>query len=383
MGGEARGDHCRVGSVRTLIVTSSTPNVSSGAGLRTFGVTAALARLEPVEVAYVVFGGPDPAPAFTSLPGVTLRAAVSSRGLARAIAFAHACARGVPHRIARGISRELERAVAGTPSEVRVIADGPTVAGALLPLARARPVVYLGHNVESAFRPSAHGRGLEQFERRVLRTYAEAWMATRADVTAAIALGAPPAATRLVPNVVDVASISAVRGAPRGHLLFVGDFTYAPNREGLAYLSGHILPEVWVRRPDVTLSVVGRGTTGVRTDARIEIQGFVESISALYERAPIVCVPLLHGGGSPLKFIEALAYGLPVVATPHAARLVEGGVPGEHFFVGSTPREFAESIDRLLGDPAEAARIGRAGRSLIESVYSIDALANVLRDRAA
>ena len=40
-------------------------------------------------------------------------------------------------------------------------------------------------------------------------------------------------------------------------------------------------------------------------------------------------VPLLQGGGTPLKFVEALAYGLPVVATPRAAAGL--GVDGEHY----------------------------------------------------
>ena len=41
--------------------------------------------------------------------------------------------------------------------------------------------------------------------------------------------------------------------------------------------------------------------------------------------------PLLHGGGSPLKFIEALAHGLPVIATAHSSRLLEDGRTGEDF----------------------------------------------------
>ena len=53
------------------------------------------------------------------------------------------------------------------------------VAGALLPLTRRREVVYLAHNVESAFR--GQGPGLARFERAVLRACSESWMATRVD----------------------------------------------------------------------------------------------------------------------------------------------------------------------------------------------------------
>jgi len=55
-------------------------------------------------------------------------------------------------------------------------------------------------------------------------------------------------------------------------------------------------------------------------DARIDVAGFVDSLAGLYAQADCVVVPIVEGAGSPVKFIEALAYGVPVVATPRAAR---------------------------------------------------------------
>jgi glycosyltransferase involved in cell wall biosynthesis len=236
--------------------------------------------------------------------------------------------------------------------------------------------VYLAHNLESGFR--GEGPALAQFEREVLRTFSESWMATRADQRGAAELAGEEIRTRYVPNVVDVRRIAPVGEGGGDVLVFVGDFTYAPNREGLRFLVDEVLPIAWRSRPGVRLLVAGRGAPEPSSDERIEVLGFVEDLRSVYERADAAVVPLLRGGGSPLKFVEALAYGLPVIATPHAAGLLEEGTAHEHFLVAADGVEFARAVVSLLEDPGAAARLGAAGRKLAECRYSIDALATLL-----
>jgi polysaccharide biosynthesis protein PslH len=363
--------------MNALLVTAQTPTLASGTGLRTYGVTAALARHGTVDVRYVVFGGDEPAAAYAQLPNVSLRELRPSRGAGWILRYAAARARGTPPDLARGVSPELSHGADGVPAAVRVIADGPVAAAALLPLARRRDVVYLAHNLESGFRDDPRG-ALARFEASVLRTYSESWMATRADEHGAIAMAGELITTRYVPNVVDLSLIDPVRAADEACLLFIGDFTYMPNREALDYLVGEVLPQSWKHQPELRLLVVGRGLPNPPSDPRVHALGFVDDLRTAYAAADIVVVPLLHGGGSPLKFIEALGYGLPVVATAHAARLLEDAVAGEHFLQAEGPAEFAAAIGGLLGDRARAAAIGAAGRELVRQRYSVDALATLL-----
>ena len=361
---------------RDLVVTSLTPTLASGTGLRTYGVVAALARHRPVDVAYVVHGADTPAPEYGGLENVNTLPLSASRGLRRGWAYARARSRGVPDDLARGVSPELAGAADSVPSGDRLIADGPVVAAALLPLAGRRGAVYLAHNLESGFR--GEGPGLAEFEREVLRTFSESWMATRADQRGASELAGGGIATRYVPNVVDVGRIAPVAPAGGDVLLFVGDFTYAPNRAGLHFLVDEVLPIVWERRPGVRLLVAGRGAPEPPSDDRIEVLGFVRDLRSVYERADAAVVPLLGGGGSPLKFVEALAYGLPVIATSHAAGLLEEGTAREHFLVAGDGAEFADAVSSLFERPGLARRLGTAGRELAERSYSIDALATLL-----
>jgi glycosyltransferase involved in cell wall biosynthesis len=362
-----------------LIVSALTPALTSGTGLRTYGVAAALARHNPVDIAYVVWGADRPAPEYAQVANVTLRPLRSTRGPGRAFEFARARRRGVPRDLARGITPELTAAARGAPAEVRVIADGPVVAAGLIPTARRRDVVYLAHNVESGgFRLESERAGLERFEREVLQTFSECWMATRGDERGAAALAGDGVKTRYVPNVIDVARVEPVAPAGTGRLLFVGDFTWGPNAEALDFLARAVLPAVWARRPDVTLRAVGRGALDTPRDPRIEVAGFVADLRSEYASADVALVPLLRGGGSPLKFVEGLAHGLPVIASTHAARLLEDGVPGRDFLAAGDAAEFAEAIEMLLVDPVRAAAIGAAGRELAVNCYSIEALVSSL-----
>jgi len=362
-----------------LLITSYTPARTSGRGVRTCSVIAALARLGEVEVAYVPFGAGAPAPDLAATDSITLRRVEPSRGPRRAVAAAWALARGATPGLARAVSPEIVAAARDAPADVRLIVDGPTAAAAVLPLARRREAIYVAHNLESSFRPTPR---LTAFERRVLDEFAEAWMATRVDMQAARELVGHDLRMRYAPNVVDVAALPARTGrAGNQTALFVGDFTYEPNLDGLSYLADEIMPRVWERLPEAAVNVVGRGVDTPPADPRVRVLGFVDDLDAAYAEADAVVVPLLTGGGSPLKFVEALARGMPVVATSHAAALIEPGRAGEHFLAADDAEGFAAALVSALN--GEADQLGERGRAMAEREFSIEALERELRGRTA
>jgi glycosyltransferase involved in cell wall biosynthesis len=370
--------------VSDLLVTTHTPALRSGQAVRTYGVARALAASAPLDLLYVRFGAERPDGAFSSIPGVRLHEVVPSRGPGRALAYARARLTGVPDGFARGISPDLlaaARRLAADPQRSRVIADGPIAAAALGPLQRHRPVIYNAHNFESGFRHELEGgegerRALRAFERRLLERASEAWMVSEADLAAAREL-APGARLRYVPNVVDVAAIEPVeprRGAQRA--LFVASFTYEPNRNAMRFLVEDVFPRVWRELPQAKLMLVGAGLEQPPSDdPRVETVGFVEDLRDAYARASCAVVPLLQGGGTPLKFVEALAYGLPVVATPRAAAglAVRDGVD---CVLAEGGDAFAAALVGLLRDGA--GELARKGRELACERYSVDALARLL-----
>jgi len=368
--------------VSTLVVTSYMPTRASGRAARTYGIVRALAAAGPVELLHTGFGAAEPDSDYAAIEGVRLHGVASSRGARRAVTWARGRATGVPRAVARGVSPELASAaerLADVPGRGRVIAEDAMAAVSLRRLARRRPVIYSANNLESAFRPGRDPdwgprRRVQAFERRLIDSSAETWMPSRADLEGAREL-APEANVRYVPNVVDVAAIDPRRDpADPPEALLVGNFTYAPNREGLGFLLEEVMPRVWAAAPQLRLTIAGRGYVApAGADPRLSVLGFVDSLGALYARATCALVPLLSGGGSSVKFIEALAHGLPVVATPHGAVGVDAK-SGRHYLEGAGAEGFARALLDAL-DPNRGAAVGAAGRALAESDYSIEALA--------
>jgi glycosyltransferase involved in cell wall biosynthesis len=362
-----------------ILVTSYVPSRTTGRGLRTCGVITALARLGPVDVAYTPFGGGEPAADLVANDRITLRAIHQSRGLRRfGSAFALTLT-GTPWGLAKAASPEMMELLRGADPSDRIIADGPMAAAALLPLARARESVYLAHNLESSFRGTFV---LRRWERRVLQGFGESWMATHSDMAAARSLAGDGIGVRYVPNVVDVAALPVADSRPGSHTaIFVADFQYPPNREGLDFLLAEVMPRVWDELPEATLKLVGRGLDLHPDDARVRVLGFVDDLDGVFADADAVMVPLLSGGGSPLKFVEALARAVPVVATSHAARLIEYGTSGEHYIAAPDAAAMADGLVSVLR--GEHPEMGARGRELADRHLSVDALARLLADASA
>ncbi|HVQ59354.1 MAG TPA: glycosyltransferase family 4 protein [Solirubrobacterales bacterium] len=368
--------------MRTAIATSFTPTLDSGRARRTYGIVRALAALGPVDLVYGAFGAEQPDPAYEQIEDLTLHRVERPGTLARLPAYARARLRGVPEDFARGIWPQVAARAASLSddgAETRLIAEGPVAAAALLPHVGRRQAVYSAHNLESTFRHRLDEAGmsqasLERFERLLLQSFAESWMVSPADMEGAAAL-APEAQLKLVPNVVDVAAIepSPPRSGERS-VIFVADLSYEPNRGALEFLAREAMPRLWERAPDVVLTVAGKGSESFEAgDPRVRPSGFVPDLRQLYLGAGCVAVPLLEGGGSPLKFVEALAYAVPVAATPRAAAGLEVRA-GVHYAEGETEGEpFAAAIELAL-DPARGNPLAAAGRELAEREYSIEAL---------
>lgn len=393
--------------MRDLLVTTHTPALGSGQTLRTYAVARALAAHRDLDLLYVRFGADEPDEAFRSIPGIELHAVSPSRGPRRLLAYAGARLRGVPNGFARGVSPELTAqatrlAEAMDPPDLdpaqpanldparsarrgRVIADGPIAAAALWHLARRRPVIYNAHNLESGFRhelqPGAIAQvarrgALRAFERRLLVRASESWMVSEADIAGAREL-CPTARLRYVPNVVDVAAIAPVSPLteePRA--IFVASFYYEPNRNALRFLLEEVFPRVWAELPSARLTLAGTGLEhSPSTDPRVEALGFVEDLAGAYASARCAVVPLLQGGGTPLKLIEALAHGVPVLATPHATAGLQLH-DGEHYLLADGGEAFATALVRVLRHGAP--ELGQRGRELAAERYSIEALSALL-----
>ena len=143
--------------------------------------------------------------------------------------------------------------------------------------------------------------------------------------------------------------------------------------KGLSYLL-EALAKVRAERPDAHLVVIGRLKEGSGVPALIErlgLDGAVEFVSGvtderiveLYAEAEVAVVPSLYEGFS-LPAVEAMACGVPVVATTGGALPEVVGPDGEsaRTVAPGDPSALAAAIVELLSDDDLRARLGESGR---------------------
>ncbi len=182
-----------------------------------------------------------------------------------------------------------------------------------------------------------------------------------------------PGDYRIIPNGVAVEKYAPAVGAPKvgNRVLFIGR---AEKRKGLGALL-HAFSELRRRLPDATLVIAG-ATRGQALEASrvglgppldldgVEALGWVaddEKVDLL-GKAEVVCAPSLAAESFGIVLAEAMAAGVPVVASdlPGYRSVLRGGEAGRLVAAGE-PGLLADALYDLLQDPEERRRLAAAG----------------------
>jgi glycosyltransferase involved in cell wall biosynthesis len=147
---------------------------------------------------------------------------------------------------------------------------------------------------------------------------------------------------------------------------------WSPNAEGIAWFAREVFPLVRRAVPDSQLYICGaQPTPELRALAEgnpsIEVTGFVNPRPYL-EQAAVLIAPLRSSGGMRVMLPEALARGVPVVATSVACAGLDL-TPGEHLLLADTPSAFADAVALLLRDPELGGRLASAARHHVLERY--------------
>lgn len=182
----------------------------------------------------------------------------------------------------------------------------------------------------------------------------------------------PKGAIDVVPIGVDEAiSRPADRTSGVRHVLLYGSLDYAPNVEANAFYFREVWPGLAEALPGIRTLIVGSGEAPPslpRGDARVDLRGFVPDVGAVLRGPGVLVAPLRVGGGARTKILEALAAGMPVVATAVGVENLDL-LPGRHYLRAETAAEMTEAVVRLSRTPELAAALGRAGAAHVEARF--------------
>jgi glycosyltransferase involved in cell wall biosynthesis len=319
----------------------------------------------------------------------------------RVVAAAASLALGEAYSARLYQSRALDDALAAAVRGSRpawVVAHAYHVGPAAL--AASRPAWIDFHNVDSRIwaRMGETGRSLasrvfarrqvprvERFERDLLERADGVSCVSSVDEGEMRRL-APNARPLVVPNGVDLTRYGFRGHAPAsagpGPLLFVGDLTWPPNAEGLAWFA----EKVWqlLASSGLRVEVLGRGAPAelVRAAPDWTFLGEGGDTRPLWARATAAIVPLLAGGGTRLKILEAAACGAPVVSTRVGAEGL-GFADGSEILLRDDPAGFADAVLRLAGNQAFAEGLAAAARARVEREFDWRAIGERLARRLA
>jgi glycosyltransferase involved in cell wall biosynthesis len=193
----------------------------------------------------------------------------------------------------------------------------------------------------------------------------------------------PGIRTAVIPNAADIDYYQPrpTDPPPDGHtVVFFGLLDYVPNVDGVIYFVQKIWPRVAEAHPEARFKMIGgRPPRSLQLLAgpRVELTGFVPDLRPHLAAAAAVVVPLRLGGGTRLKIVEAMAMGKAIVSTTLGAEGIKA-IPGRDLLIEDQPEAFADAVNRLLGDPELAARIGQSVRSLAVKRYSWSGAARAL-----
>lgn len=267
----------------------------------------------------------------------------------------------------------------------------------LAPLARGIPkqLATLGHhNIESHLFTrrsqtersalqkwyfAREGRLLQEDEREAISRFALQITCSELDSERLLEIDSR-ARIECVPNGVDCDYFTPqdVQERPSS-LVFVGTLNWHPNSDAMMFFLREVWPSLKREVPDATLDIVGANAPKelVEVASRspgVCMHGFVPDVRPYIARSSVFICPIMDGGGTKLKVLDAFAMGKTVLAHPIALEGIDV-TPGSDVEVAETPQQFVALSKELFADAERRRAIGAKARTLVEQKYSFAAIA--------
>jgi sugar transferase (PEP-CTERM/EpsH1 system associated) len=184
---------------------------------------------------------------------------------------------------------------------------------------------------------------------------------------------APGLSPIVVPNGVDTALYrpDVVPPVPLSNpaLVFTGKMDFRPNVDAVLWFATQVLPIIRQESPQVHLYIVGKNPhprlAPLTQMPGLTMTGFVEDVRPYLAAASVCIVPLLTGGGTRLKVLEAMSMGKAIVSTTLGCEGIPA-TPGCDLILADATDDFARQVLALLNNGTRRQEIGGAARSFVE-----------------
>jgi len=160
-------------------------------------------------------------------------------------------------------------------------------------------------------------------------------------------------------------------------VVFTGNMNYKPNAEAVLWFYRNCWDELRHAKPNVRLVIAGSNPTAevvsLRSDSSVTVTGRVPSLADIINTAQVAIAPMQSGSGMQFKILEAMACGVPVVASTLGLGDI-AAVDGKNILLADTPGLFTESVISLLQSEELREKVGNSGMYYVTQNHSWDAL---------
>ncbi|MCS6981347.1 MAG: glycosyltransferase [Flavobacteriales bacterium] len=176
----------------------------------------------------------------------------------------------------------------------------------------------------------------------------------------------------IIPNGIDTSFYAPWPSERVWDVCFVGSLRYPSNTEAALFLARDVMPQVWRKKPNARLVLVGADPPWRVRRLRnrlVHVTGRVSDTRAYYAASRVFCAPMFLNTGIQNKILEAMAMGLPVVTTSRVNDAIKA-TPGEHLLIADEAAEMADHILNVLECKDLAAKLASHGRIFVQHQYS-------------
>ncbi|MBD2569557.1 glycosyltransferase family 4 protein [Anabaena lutea] len=181
----------------------------------------------------------------------------------------------------------------------------------------------------------------------------------------------------VIPNGVDLVTFPNRSTDPGGYrIIFIGAMDNLANIDAVCFFSNEVLPEIQKIYPDTTFDIVGSRPAPevleLQNQPGINVTGRVPSMAEYLHKSTICVVPMRTGFGIKNKTLEAMAAGIPIVASDRGLEglAVDGETTPLRALRANQPAEYIAAITQLFEQPELRFQLSTNGRQLVETEFT-------------
>jgi glycosyltransferase involved in cell wall biosynthesis len=158
---------------------------------------------------------------------------------------------------------------------------------------------------------------------------------------------------------------------------------FRPNVNAMLWFAGDIWPLVKQAHPAAQLLIVGQKPSPrldpLRADPGIALTGQVDDVRPYIAQADVYIAPLLAGGGTRFKLLEAMAMRRAIVTTTLGCEGFDV-TSGREMIVADAAQDFAGAVIELLRSRSHRHELGERAHAFVSATYDWSTIIPRLED---